>query len=260
MPDNPWVTSDFGSGRLRVNLDDASAAPLAAVRHSGQVWHFAASSPVHTVEWKWPLSLAFAPGSTRLRQSIQRARATDADWRRSMTRMAEGCNSDILFVASGTKPLAALKASPVPLTCDLLILCGVAEHALPAIAACANELLALTQANAILSVPYPATETTWFYPFIEELSHNFPVDFALARLSIPGAALWSTEEFLRQAVLSNFLDPLKRRIRRMAVDLVLNSVDMPALTGRILGKTTVRLPAGEAIRLLNVNHGFVSES
>lgn len=262
MPENPWEISDTGSGRLRVNLRAPSGAPLAAATLAGRPWHFAASSPVHTVEWKWPLSLAVAQGkgSTRLRQSIQRARTAGPPWMRSMTRIAEGPNSDILFVATGSNPMAALQASPVPLTCDLLILCGVSERALPAIADSAENILALAQAHAIVAVPAPSTDTAWFYRFIEELSHNFPVDIALSRVPVLNPALWSTGIFLRRAVLSNFLDPLKKRIRRMAVDLVLNSVDAPALAGRVLGQAAVRLPARDAIRLLNVNHGFVSES
>lgn len=261
MPDNPWEISDWNSGRLRVRLDSASAAPRPAAQLTGRPWHFAASSPIHTVEWKWPLSIGFAPGSgsVRLRQSIRSARATGDPWMRSITRIAEGPNSDILFIASGAKPIATLKAAPVPLTCDLLILCGVGQNTLPSIAACSGELLALAQAHAILAVAAPAADTAWFWKFIEELSHNLPVDVAVSSAAIPGAALWSTEDFLRQAVLSNFVDPLKKRILKMAANITFNRVDMPALSACVPGRTS-RLPARNAVRLLNVNRGFLSES
>ncbi len=258
MPGNPWNVEGIGADRVRVTLDDASRIIECVESLGGLAAHFAVESPVHTVEWRWPLTLAVAPGlgSAELLQELSRTRGEGHPWKCSTTDIVETPVSDVLFFADGLHARTSLDDAPAPMSADLLVLCGVPRESWSEIALQSVELLALSQAHAILAVSEPAPGVDWFWSFMMELSHNVSIDEAAARVYGPQIALWSTRQFIEQAVLKNFLQPLTRRIRLSPSPLKLNLSRLPLWRGRIpeiLGVT-------QALEILGLDFLFSSES
>ncbi len=258
MLEKPWTVEAIGADRVRVKLSESEHIGECAQALAGRIWHVSVTSPVHTVEWKWPLSLAVAPGpgAAKLLKALTAQREGGPPWMRATTRVAQGECSDILVFPDGLKARARLMKSAAPLTADLLVLCGVGRADWDKVAAEAGTLLALAQAHAVLAVSEPAESTDWIWSFIMELSHNLPVDVAVSRTYGPEMMLWSTDVFIQRAVLSNFLDPLKKRIRKAEADLSLNMVNLPQWSGRL----TPRMGARDAVRVLCAEPIFSAES
>ncbi len=258
MLEKPWTVEAISVDRVRVKLNEADRIGECAKALAGQVWHVSVSSPVHTVEWKWPLSLAVAPGpgAEKLRKALTSQRESGQPWMRAITRVAEDECGDILFFPSGLKARARLMKSATPVTADLLVLCGVGPSDWRKVAAEAEALLAMAQAHAVLAVSEPAESTDWIWRFINELSHNSPVDVAASQMFGAEAMLWSTKMFIHQAVLSNFLNPLKKRIRDAAVDLSVNMINLPRWSEKLTG----RMGARDAVRVLSAKPIFSAES
>ena len=258
MLEKPWTVEAISVDRVRVKLSEAERIGECAQALEGQVWHVSVTSPVHTVEWKWPLSLAVVPGpgAAKLRKALAARRESGPPWIRATTRVVQGDCSDILFFPDGLQARARLMKSAAPMTADLLVLCGVGRADWSKVAAEAETLLAMAQAHAVLAVSAPAESTDWIWSFVNELSHNLPVDVAASKMFGTEAMLWSTKTFIHQAVLSNFLNPLKKRIRDAAIDLSLNMVNLPRWSGRL----TERMGARDAVRVLSAKPIFSAES
>jgi hypothetical protein len=258
MLENPWTVEAISVDRVRVKLNAMDRMAECAQALAGKVWHVNVASPVQTVEWKWPLSLAVipGPGARKLHKALTDQRDGGPAWMRATTRISQGDSSDILFFPDGLKARALLMKSAAPVTADLLVLCGVGRADWDKVAAEVELLLAMAQAHAVLAVSEPAESTNWIWGFINELSHNSPVDVAASRLYGVDAMLWSTQTFIHNAVLSNFLDPLKKRIRSAAVDLSLNMVNLPNWSKRV----QERMGARDAVRVLSAKPIFSAES
>lgn len=258
MSGKPWTVEGIGAGRLRVALRDPDRIGECVDSFGRQTIHFAASSPVHVVEWKWPLTLVVAPGkgSAALARAIARTRSDGHEWRQCTTRIEPAAVSDILLFADGPNARASLERAPVPLSADLLVLCSIPRAGWPEVARQAESLLALTQSHAILAVSGPAIQLDWFWSFVMELTHNVAVDEAAARVHGPDLALWSTREFIEKAVLEQFIKPLAKRISASNVPLRLNMARLPRWSGRLTGSVGAR----EAVGILKRDSVFEAES
>jgi hypothetical protein len=258
MSGKPWSAEGISAGRLRVTLRDPDRIAECVDSFGGQTIHLAASSPVHVVEWKWPLTLGVAPGegSVALAQAIARTRSDGPEWRQCTTRIEPSAVSDILLFADGPNARASLDRAPVPMSADLLVLCCIARTGWPEVARQAENLLALTQSHAILAVSEPSTRLDWFWSFVMELTHNVAVDEAAARVHGPEVALWSTREFIEKAVLEEFIKPLSKRIKASNMPLSLNMARLPRWSGRLAAK----LGARKAIEILKHDAVFSAES
>ena len=238
------------NARYQIRLDDKreAAAWAAWLPHQphlrGAGWFIELSSPVNVVEWKWPLNVAIMGDSG---YSTTQAALTDQaehgpPWMKVIVRQAQQPAeelgvADILIFPQGLDARNTLLQAVSPVTADLLFLCGVGRGQFSDVAAEAEELLRLTQANAILAAAIASKDMRMLVAVIEELAHDLPIDVAIAeavrwRNLDPGLMmLLSTPHFVEKSRLSNFLQPLTERLQQMGSGDRLELKDNPAWVG-----------------------------
>ena len=195
----------------------------------GEGFFVEAFSPVTVVEWKWPLSIAVVDDSAY--QSTQAALAEigkhGPPWLNTLVRQVEKPAdeigvADIIVFSHGADARSTVMRSAAPISADLLLLCGLQADQFSQVAAGAEEVLALVQANAILATAAKANDMAWLVRLIEELSHNQPLDAAVMQMwramgAEPGTILLlSTPRFIDESQLSTFAGLLAKRVEEMS--------------------------------------------
>lgn len=255
--------------RYRVQLKDKREAPSWAAWFHDQPhlcagWFIDASSPVKVVEWKWPLTVAimndagYSETQAALTYEIERG----PEWMQAViNRVQQPADevgaADILIFPRGFAAREALFSAVAPVTADLLLLCDVGGDQVGEVAAAAEELLELTQANAVLISGSDPSNMSFLRAFIKELAHDQPIDVAVRCLrnidvNHGRAILLSTPLFVKQSRLSIFSQRLSRRFSQM-------KEEEPVIFG---GQAAAlpQLTAGKARNILQAKISFDSES
>lgn len=263
----------FAQARYRIQVEDKrEAADWAAWlpyqrQLCGRGWFIEVSSPIKVVEWKWPLTVAIM-GDSRYRET-QIALTNEVErgptWMQVVVRLVqqpadEVGVADILIFPEGSEARNTLLMAGAPVTADLMFLSGVEHNRFAELAADAEELLKLTQANAVLVTNTSASDVALFRALIRELAHDLPIDEALTQAlnttqTDPGLAmLLSTASFVEKSQLSTFLRPLTKRLRQMRPN------DRLDLQRKQAWGLPNQLTASEALGALEGKLPFISES
>ena len=224
------------------------------------------ASPVEVVEWKWPLATAVIEdlGRAEAQANIAELMDSDPSWLRILIRPVktpadQAGAADILIFPQGWKAGETLFAARAPVTAELLVLCGLSGTQFDEVAAGAEELLELTQANAILAVDARIAGMSWLPMLIEQLAHDEPLDVAVAqalrlRNLDPGLMLaFSTPLFIERARISTFTTLVTERLHDLDPNFPIE------LHGTVRWMPS-RMPAVEAAELLEGKIDFRSES
>ena len=194
----------------------------------GGGWFIEVSSPVKVIDWKWPLTMAVVGerGYGEANKALEHQIKNGPDWmkvlvRRVQTPPEEVGVADILIFPQGPAARETLLGAGAPVTADLLVLCGIQRDQFGEVAAGAEELLRLTQANAVLAANVDSCDATLLQGIIAELAHDYPLDLAVAhalrhKSCDPGLVLLlSTAHFIEKARLSTFVERLTARLRQI---------------------------------------------
>ena len=218
-------------------------------------WYVSVESPAHTVEWKWPLRVAVMPDEGyEQAQAAMSALMTQGPWwapqllRWEQVPADRAGAADILIFPRGQVAIETLLASKAPVTADLLVLGEVSQSDFGAMAGKAEQLLALTQANAVLLADMASSDFGWLAAVIEHLSHDEPLDVAVAQamewplqIAPTRMMLLATPRFIKQARLSGFVGCLADKLARMEGEI---KVDIPPSSqwsgSRFGGRKTAR--------------------
>jgi len=218
------------NARYEIRLKDLGLAGdlaqwLSTMSVKPKGWYVSVRSPAHTVEWKWPLRVAVMPDASyrQAQTAMSRLMTSGPSWAPQLLRWVEAPGdesgtADILIFAQGRFAKDTLLKSKAPVTADLLVLSEVDSEDFDVVAKQAEELLALTQANAVLLADMGCDDLHWLGKVVEHLSHNEPLDVAVAEATQSAPAkmmLLSTPRFIKLARLSVFTGALARKLSRM---------------------------------------------
>ncbi|MCC6432472.1 MAG: hypothetical protein IT354_16310, partial [Gemmatimonadaceae bacterium] len=221
------------------------------------------------IAWKWPVDVAFAS-------------------------LADGValRSDIVQISAQPwlKPLVSIAAVDRAMEADMLLLRGPAASVLRATSSAksrpstglvvwmtnghtSSDVVTETLAqlgerfpvSAVAFVPVaPSLAADWFAALVRELSHNEPLDVALAlatrRVSAAGAHLLAPPGFMEHAQLSRSIDRLEKKLTSRAAPLPM-SIPRGGRAESMLGRggAVSTHDAGEMLRRAPRDTGFASE-